>query len=317
MLPANAGSQQIDTSWNFLNTFGDVAGMFRHALLSCGLEISFLDYTAKETAAADFEIDSAPLEFSFHMAGTGYGRIIKGGRETALLSGISGRSLVTYNPGSRCSVQTFAGEHYRILNLYVSPDRFMEYLGGEPEYVPESFRGILKRNTASINIDAALTPAVRVILDQIVNSPYQGAMNRLFLESKSMELIVHMLHEAEGSRLCRNIPKLCSSDAGRIREARDILIAEMDNPPALDDLARRVGINSTKLKKGFRSLFNSTPYSVLRSERIRHAEVLLGEGLMNITEISHHLGFSDTSHFIREFVKFHGTTPGRFTKTVS
>ncbi|QAR33513.1 AraC family transcriptional regulator [Geovibrio thiophilus] len=317
MLTKDAGSQLIDTSWNFLNTFGNVTGMFRHVSLSCGVEISFMDYVAKETSTADFEIDSAPLEFSFHMNGKGYGSIIRGGRETAVLDGSSGRSLVTYNPLSRCSVRTFAGEHYRILNLYVSPMRFLEYFGGEEEYVPESFRSIFRKDAASINISTLLSPSVRVVLDQIINSPYKGALNRLFLESKSMELMVHILREVQHSLSLPKALKLCRGDEERIREAREILIAEMDSPPALDELSKRVGINSTKLKKGFRSLFNSTPYSILRNERMRHAEALLAEDRMNITEISHHLGFSDTSHFIREFVKFYGTTPGRFFKTIS
>jgi len=50
----------------------------------------------------------------------------------------------------------------------------------------------------------------------------------------------------------KNLSPLRLADIERIHEARDILISNMQNPPSLFNLARQVGLNDTKLKRGFR-----------------------------------------------------------------
>ncbi|MCD8492238.1 MAG: AraC family transcriptional regulator [Geovibrio sp.] len=207
---------------------------------------------------------------------------------------------------------------YKTLNLFISPSRLSAHLENDFQNIPHGLASVLDGSSKSPFIyETAVSPAARLIINQLTNSSYQGAMNRLFLESKSMELIVRQLYEISSCCGKCNCVRLLKGDIERIMEARNILQNSVGCPPSLDELARRVGINITKLKQGFRSVFETTPYAFLRSERMRIAENMLKDSSFNITEISHQLGFSDTSHFIREFVKFYGTTPGRFIKNHS
>jgi AraC-like DNA-binding protein len=132
-----------------------------------------------------------------------------------------------------------------------------------------------------------------------------------------MELIVRRIYEVFEAPSGKRMAKITTSDRERIHEARDILTGNLENPPTLTELSRRVGINTTKLKRGFRQIYGISPYALLRRERLRLACRLLGDKHPNITEISHHLGYCDTSHFIREFSKQYGTSPGRYAKTLS
>jgi AraC family transcriptional activator of pyochelin receptor len=49
---------------------------------------------------------------------------------------------------------------------------------------------------------------------------------------------------------------------------------------------------------------------------LNRARLLLEENRLSITEISHQLGYSDASHFVREFSRQYGTTPGRFARAL-
>ena len=89
-------------------------------------------------------------------------------------------------------------------------------------------------------------------IHQILDSPYQGSLRRLYLESKTLELITHNLAQLVVDKNRHNSPfTLQSGDIERVREARDVLIRNLENPPSLLELARQVGINKNKLNQGF------------------------------------------------------------------
>ena len=130
-----------------------------------------------------------------------------------------------------------------------------------------------------------------------------------------MELILRLLWETSRSgQSCRAGHTFSDQDRTRICHARDILIREMDAPPSLKSLARKAGLNDTKLKRGFRQIFGTTVFGYLRQYRMEQACTFLSAGRMNVDETAYTLGFHDTAHFIRQFKQHYGTTPGTFLK---
>lgn len=289
-------------------------GSCRKLCLPSGIEIMNFEFSAKHRTEKVIEIGQSPVFFAFHLMGTGEGnmkRVVSGDPD---IYSIPGRVFVAYAPDSRWRIKTFSGQYYKTFNLYVSPENLRWMLDGVLDCLPSQFRKMLDGDSQEpfcYHTDMSL--AVETVIEQIAGCPYQGALRRMFLEHKTGELIMRQLWDlfccASGGR-----SGICVADEDSIREARKILTAEMEDPPSLPELAKRVGINVTKLKKGFREVFNDTPYGFVRSERLKTARIMLAEGRMNVTEISFRLGFSDTSHFIREFSKYYGTTPGRFSK---
>jgi AraC-like DNA-binding protein len=156
-----------------------------------------------------------------------------------------------------------------------------------------------------------------MILDQIYNCHYQGAFYNIYLESKSMELILRLLWETAESREPKISDRFIPDhDKACIFRARDILIKAVDTPPSLKALAQKAGINDTKLKRGFRQMFGTTVFGYLRKYRMEQAEKILSQGTMNVDETAYTLGFHDTAHFIRQFRQHYGTTPGTYLKQV-
>lgn len=304
------------SAWDFLHAFDGFPEGVRHIILPSGIELLFMDFKTHMPANHIFSIGRAPLIFSFHMSGFGCARMAYSLTRRETVNGEPGKAIISYAPDSSCETEMLLDQHYRVLNIYISPSHLYSQLNGELDIIPRAFRPVFEGSGIfPYSRFAAMTAQTRVILDQIFNCPYQGVLRNIHLEYKSMELIIRQLYEAQGSEVKTRRSTLRPNDIERIREAERILTSDLENPPTLEEMARQVGINTTKLKQGFREVFGTTAYALLRQERLRRADHLLREDRMSITEIAHHLGFSDTSHFIREFSKHYGTTPGRFTRT--
>jgi AraC-like DNA-binding protein len=111
-------------------------------------------------------------------------------------------------------------------------------------------------------------------------------------------------------KYCRN-----DYDRGRLLFARQYLLDHITRPPSIEDLARIAGINSFKLKNGFKELFQETVYGYLNKYRLEKAKQLILCEEKNMTQISFELGFSSLQHFSTAFKKAYGCSPKKI-KTV-
>ncbi len=84
---------------------------------------------------------------------------------------------------------------------------------------------------------------------------------------------------------------------------KNILYEHMINPPSITELAKTVGLNSTKLKKGFKLVYNNTIFGFLRDIRLERAKTLLFNEDMTIADIANQVGYSNPSKFSKAFKK--------------
>ena len=98
----------------------------------------------------------------------------------------------------------------------------------------------------------------------------------------------------------------------KIKQAKDITIENMINPPRANELASMVGLSVHKLTMGFRDLYGDTVYSFLQSYKMDYARKMLQKSDMKINDIAYAIGYSNPSHFIEAFKKKYGITPKKF-----
>jgi AraC-like DNA-binding protein len=153
------------------------------------------------------------------------------------------------------------------------------------------------------------TTAMQFALQQIRQCPYQGATQRLYLESKVWELVA--LHLAQGATIvaASAAKRLKADDIERIHYAKDLLVARLDDPPSLLELARLSGINDHKLKVGFRQVFGTTVFGYLHDRRLERSQALLATGELSVAEVAKVVGFANRSHFAATFRKRFGVNP--------
>ena len=309
-------SKPANTSWSFLKTFeAPLTGATRHESFSSGIEMISLDFTAASEVEHVFSIGRSPIIFSFHISGYGQGEVSHSALSRERLRKEPGKATISYNPGAKFKSRMFDHQHYRALNLYISPHRLFEKLEEEMDQVPDGLHRILQHSAQlPFNQEISMPPQMRMIVDQIFNCPFKGAMKKLYLESKCMELVVSELLAAKQSRAQKQPMKMTPVDRERIHLAREVLLKDLTTPPSLQGLAKRAGLNENKLNRGFKQEFGMTVYKFYQMHRINRSREILDEGRLNIDETAHLLGFFDTTHFIKHFKQYFGTTPGTYLK---
>ncbi len=157
----------------------------------------------------------------------------------------------------------------------------------------------------------AVDPAIHQVVDQIIHHRYTGDLQRLFLLSKSIELLVCCAESCERATTTSSQSTFLktNSDKEKILAARDLVNTRIDSPPSLSEIARTIGLNEYKLKRGFKEIFQTTVFGYLTSQRLHLARRYLLDTQKTAAEIAFELGYSTPQHFNNAFKKHFGHTP--------
>jgi len=155
---------------------------------------------------------------------------------------------------------------------------------------------------------------MRVILD-IQQCGYEGNLRRVYMQTKVLEMLVLLLERMRQGRAEKSSRiHLKKSDIECIRQSRDWLMQQMENPPTLKELAHHAGINDFKLKKGYKQVFGITVFGDFHKERMEKARKYLLETEMPLMEVALLSGYQDSSNFSRAFKAYFGFTAGELRK---
>lgn len=302
-----------EITWQIPGHLGE--GCFRNLSFGSGLSVTTSDCLLNETYHARIEHGKPLVTFAFSVSG----RAVSENGGLARPVGIKGgESFTHYLPDPVLARSISPREHQRAVAIKIAPERLNSLVAEDLKRVPPGFGRILQGDLrAPFFCLRQTTPAMKAALHQMIHCPYTGAVRKLLIESKAMELIAYKLEqlsEVPGSPCAE---PLAGADADRIRRARDLLVRDLQAPPSLMALARASGMPHTKLNRGFRALFGCTVFEYLRRQRLEYARSLLGENRMNVTEAAFTAGFCSSSHFTQAFSKHFGVRPGVYRKSVS
>ncbi len=158
-----------------------------------------------------------------------------------------------------------------------------------------------------------LSPSLQCLVHQVIHCPFEGVARRLFMEGKALEILACELDEFSDPPAAR-APLRAAREVELLYDARRILEQEFTDPPGLVELARRVGLNDFKLKRGFREIFGTTVFAYVRKLRMDMARTLLENGDLTITEVALAAGYSHFGYFSAAFKKAHGVLPSHYRR---
>jgi len=307
----------VNTSWKFLEGFyGFPSCQMQHVALPCDIELVILDFISPHTVHQSFTIERSPVMFSLHLSGHAKGVLRHSKIRQEPVACEPGKACISFNPGSSCDTTLMDNQHYQIINIYITRRELRQKLSGAYDQVPADFMAVLDSTRHSPYYRVLdISPQVRMITGQMIQCPYAGTLKTLYMESKSVELIVRLLWELNRDERQIPCPGVHPADRKQIHLAREKLLDDLSAPPRLKELARVAGLNETKLNRGFRQEFGMTVFEYYRRQRITRSKELLDQGRWNIDETAQLMGFYDTTHFIKQFKSHFGTTPGNYMKT--
>jgi AraC-like DNA-binding protein len=99
------------------------------------------------------------------------------------------------------------------------------------------------------------------------------------------------------------------SDLKKVKLVADILEKEYKYHYTHQHLALKVGTNESHLRVAFKKVYNTTINAYLREIRVTRAKDLLENTELPLHTIATHIGFKDSSIFIKNFKKSTGLTP--------
>jgi DNA-binding response OmpR family regulator len=97
-----------------------------------------------------------------------------------------------------------------------------------------------------------------------------------------------------------------------VYQARDKLLTQLQNPPSLDELARTLGTNRTKLAQAFRARLGLSVFAYLRRQRLIRASHLLRETQFTIKQIAAQVGYRNSRDFSVAFKTYFSVTPSEY-----
>jgi transcriptional regulator GlxA family with amidase domain len=121
----------------------------------------------------------------------------------------------------------------------------------------------------------------------------------------------HMERMRNGDDAQHHPPVAVDVADSRVRRAILVMEQNIASPLPITALAAQVGLSTRQLERHFEAALKRTPRAVYRDVRMRYASWLLTKTSRTMTEIAVSSGFSDCSHFLREFRKAHGSAPSQ------
>lgn len=266
-------------------------------------------YRGEATANCQFQIEVG--------GGDRQGRVIMGGllssRGMLNLEGCDdmvwrddGRFYALSPIVRHCRYDIDAERGWRLVALRVEAEA-MDLLGAD-DRLPDIVNDVLTVRRDNLADMGTLPGGIRRLSQSLLRTPFEGRVGKLFMQSKVLELLAYQFqHLGE-----RPAPKTLSAiELTRIRMSRDMLLANLRDPPDLEALARAVGLSSKKLNRGFRDLYGTTVFAYLHDARLDAARAALEAGTpLPLKQLAWELGYGQVSNFVTAFRRRFGVTPG-------
>lgn len=161
-----------------------------------------------------------------------------------------------------------------------------------------------------------ISPKMYKILYEMDKCDEYGEFGSLYLDAKIVEILSiilnDILHKKELSHNCKI--NLSSEEIEKISFIKRSIDMNPSEDIGCDEFAEDANISTTKLSKGFSSLYGISIHKYVVNKRLEYAAMLLSRGEFNVSEAALESGYSNFSHFSNSFRKKYGMLPKDYAK---
>ena len=291
----NLDAEEGSGYWEFIQVSDD--------LYIIAADYQYIDTRSESVLGEDF------LEFHFKVSGELLLEVSDG--ETL---SVRGPSLLIWKQPSGCNIREWmkGGVRESSLTLYCKPRLFTERLGFSPEQLPSIVQSFVEGKNSSIEYDVIpLNPALGFSITNLLRSNMGDKFHLIHTRAKTIDLLCDILQYLHPANTAddEDAMSLSSYEQEQLQKARDILSTTFNPPPTIKALARKIGLNETKFKKGFKKLFGSTIHEYSNYHRMQKALELLQTSELTISEIAQSVGYEYQTSFTAAVKHFFGVTP--------
>lgn len=196
---------------------------------------------------------------------------------------------------------------------------FPQYFKSEGELIHDwaHFDGVSREyfDRLGISVNRVFYPGKHEFITEIMRE-LEG---EFYADYPGRERLVAIKSEELFIKLSRSVskceaPDIASGMKSRLSLLREENFRNMKKNRTVSDMAREVRLSPSRFFTLYKSLFGISPMDDLINARIGAAQNALLSGNEKIESIAHSLGYMNVTHFIRQFKKATGKTPGEYRK---
>ncbi|WP_427896030.1 AraC family transcriptional regulator N-terminal domain-containing protein [Kribbella sp. GL6] len=154
---------------------------------------------------------------------------------------------------------------------------------------------------------SALDPEMMGAVLRFLQSLGTGADRRVLTPMYLQEIVYRVLQREQYARMLQIAAK--QSGQNPVSAALTYMKEHYAEQITVNDMAEQVCLSPSSFSHLFREITDRSPYQFLKELRLDQARQLLLDGRLSVTDVSRAVGYSSTSHFIKEFRTRFGTTP--------
>ena len=252
------------------------------------------------------EIDASYIQFHFMLEGKSTFVFNDGAYKMTVENG---KYIVLYNPIKNLPLNAVISEKSSLISILISIKKFHSLFSNQADQI-----SFLNQDNIGNKFykEKKLAPMISVVLNQMVQQSVHQSMYKLYLRAKVFELMSLYFNKDKEMDIEQCPFLVDDKNIKKIRNAKEIIISRMTEPPTLTDLATEVEISLKKLKEGFKQVYGASVYVFLLDYKMQVSKRLLSSGNYNVNEVALKVGYSTATHFINAFKKKFGTTPKKY-----
>ncbi len=285
--------------------------MIEEVNIGNGLKVFRTTNLTKDLLHFDTKIDNLYIQFHFNIKSAVDFRIIKGAHELALHE--ENDSLFFFNPKNIIPI-----------DAYVHPKSEMLSFAFSLTAIHDLFEGFSidfslfnpQKSHKKLYTKRTLLPNEIIIINQIFSRKNTSKFDLIYFKSKIMEFLSYYFNAvAVGDDTCINLKD--QRNVEKIKKAKQILLANINDLPNIEDLADEVFLPINVLKKGFKKLYGEPLYTFALNYKLELARKLLLSKAYSVKEVSYQVGYSAPTHFVVAFKKKFGITPKKYIQNLT
>ncbi|MBP0617581.1 helix-turn-helix transcriptional regulator [Jiella mangrovi] len=197
------------------------------------------------------------------------------------------------------------GEHLRKVNVTISHEWLADCGLADSSHAPR-IAGFCKTHLARHGWRPS--NSMIAIGEQILRPPsYEPALQRLYLESRALELISEGFGQLDARRACWATGHVGSRDLHRMRRIEEYL-RELSNP-TLDEIAAATGTSVSTLQRLFQSVHGMSAFDYIRRRNLNRARRAIEHEGLSVAEAAHVAGYRSAANFSTAFKRHFGMSP--------
>lgn len=155
------------------------------------------------------------------------------------------------------------------------------------------------------------------LMDEMNTNEFSGFLKSLFLEGKSLQMLVVQISQYQDDEAEDKLPKILrKSDIQKVDYVVKRIAGDLRSNLTVESLAKEAGTNVNKLQEGFKYVYDLTVNKYIQNVKLEAAKDMLMNSEKNISEIVLAIGLNNRSYFSKIFKEKYGVNPKYFLKSL-